>query len=127
MKADTSDIRNQPAYGAAEAARYLRLPAATLRTWLVGREYPKGEAHAKFHPLIKPASDQPLQLSFFNLIDIVLSKCEMRRIMMWRKRCRSGEDGRRRSRCTRGDDASTRAARGHVCDERESCAELAVE
>ena len=69
MKADTSDIRNQPAYGAAEAARYLRLPAATLRTWLVGREYPRGEAHAKFHPLIKPASGQPLQLSFYNLIE----------------------------------------------------------
>ena len=69
MKADNSDIRNQPAYGAAEAARYLRLPAATLRTWLVGRGYPKGEAHARFHPLIKPVSDQPLQLSFFNLIE----------------------------------------------------------
>jgi len=30
MKAGASDIRNQPAYGPAEAARYLRLPAATL-------------------------------------------------------------------------------------------------
>jgi uncharacterized protein (DUF433 family) len=69
MKADTSDIRNQPAYGSAEAARYLRLPAATLRTWLVGRDYPKGDTHAKFHPLIKPASGQPLQLSFYNLIE----------------------------------------------------------
>lgn len=69
MKADTSDIRNQPAYGPAEAARYLRLPAATLRTWLVGRDYPKGDAHAKFHPLIRPACAQPLQLSFYNLIE----------------------------------------------------------
>jgi uncharacterized protein (DUF433 family) len=69
MKADTSDIRDQPAYGPAEAARYLRLPAATLRTWLVGRDYPKGDEQAKFHPLIKPASPQPLQLSFYNLIE----------------------------------------------------------
>ena len=69
MKTGTSDIRNRPAYGAAEAARYLRLPAATLRTWLVGREYPRGDAHATFHPLIKPASSQPLQLSFYNLIE----------------------------------------------------------
>jgi len=69
MKADASDIRNQPAYGPAEAARYLRLPAATLRTWLVGRAYPKGDAQATFHPLIKPASTQPLQLSFYNLIE----------------------------------------------------------
>jgi uncharacterized protein (DUF433 family) len=69
MKADASDIRNQPAYGPAEAARYLRLPAATLRTWLVGRAYPKGDAEATFHPLLKPANQQPLQVSFYNLIE----------------------------------------------------------
>ena len=69
MKVDASDLRNQPAYGPAEAARYLRLPAATLRTWLVGRDYPKGDTHATFHPLIKPANTQPLQLSFYNLIE----------------------------------------------------------
>jgi len=63
------DIRNQPAYGPAEAARYLRLPAATLRTWTVGRDYPKAGTHATFHPLIRPAQRQPLQLSFFNLIE----------------------------------------------------------
>ena len=69
MKVDVQDIRYQPAYGPAEAARYLRLPAATLRTWLVGRDYPKGNAHARFQPLIRPASGQPLQLSFYNLIE----------------------------------------------------------
>jgi uncharacterized protein (DUF433 family) len=69
MKSEAMDIRNQPSYGTAEAARYLRLPAATLRTWLVGRDYPKGEARATFHPLIKPAGKQPLLLSFFNLIE----------------------------------------------------------
>jgi uncharacterized protein (DUF433 family) len=68
MKA-TADIRNQPAYGPAEAARYLHLPAATLRTWLVGRVYPKGETSATFPPLISPARRQPLQLSFYNLIE----------------------------------------------------------
>lgn len=66
---DATDLRHQPAYGPAEAARYLRLPAATLRTWLVGREYPKAGEQARFHPLIKPANRQPLQLSFFNLIE----------------------------------------------------------
>jgi uncharacterized protein (DUF433 family) len=69
MKANASDIRNRPAYGPAEAARYLRLPAATLRTWLVGRAYPKGDAQATFHPLIKPASTEPLQVSFYNLVE----------------------------------------------------------
>jgi uncharacterized protein (DUF433 family) len=67
--ANHPDLRNQPAYGIAEAARYLRLPAATLRTWLVGREYPKGDAHATFHPLIKPAARQPVLLSFYNLVE----------------------------------------------------------
>jgi uncharacterized protein (DUF433 family) len=69
MSTRAPDIRNQPAYGPAEAARYLRLPAATLRTWLVGRDYPKGGTQATFHPLIRPAQRQPLQVSFFNLIE----------------------------------------------------------
>lgn len=69
MTTKATEIRDQPAYGPAEAARYLRLPAATLRSWLVGRDYPKGEARAQFHPLIKPANRQPLQLSFYNLIE----------------------------------------------------------
>lgn len=64
-----ADIRNQPAYGLTEGARYVRLPAATLRTWLVGRHYPKGDGHARFHPLIQPARSQPLQLSFYNLVE----------------------------------------------------------
>jgi uncharacterized protein (DUF433 family) len=69
MKTATPDIRNEPSYGPAEAARYLRLPAATLRAWLVGRDYPKGESRAMFHPLIKPAGKKPLLLSFYNLIE----------------------------------------------------------
>jgi uncharacterized protein (DUF433 family) len=69
MPARTDDIRNQPAYGPAEAARYLRLPVATLRSWVVGRAYPKADGQAAFHPLIKPAKRQPLQVSFFNLIE----------------------------------------------------------
>jgi len=40
-----------------------------LRSWLVGRDYPKGDSKASFHPLIEPASRQPLQLSFYNLIE----------------------------------------------------------
>lgn len=69
MKTKGQDIRNQPAYGPAEAARYLRLPAATLRSWVVGRDYPKAGTHARFQPLIRPATQQPLQLSFWNLVE----------------------------------------------------------
>ena len=35
------DIRNQPAYTLAEAARYLKVAPATLRSWVVGRSYEK--------------------------------------------------------------------------------------
>ena len=69
MKHKGQDIRNQPAYGPAEAARYLRLPAATLRSWMVGRDYPKGGSQVRFQPLIRPANVQPLQLSFWNLVE----------------------------------------------------------
>lgn len=69
MTARHQDIRNRPAFGPAEAARYLRLPAATLRGWVVGRAYPRAGSQAVFQPLIKPVHDQPLQLSFFNLIE----------------------------------------------------------
>jgi len=69
MNTQKINLRDQPAYGLAEAGRYLRLPAATLRSWVVGRAYPKGESVAKFQPLIKPAKKEPLVLSFYNLIE----------------------------------------------------------
>ena len=58
-----------PAYVVADAARYLRLPAATLRSWVVGRQYPTAEGGGQFHPLIRPASKHPTLLSFSNLIE----------------------------------------------------------
>jgi hypothetical protein len=36
-----TEIREQPAYTVAEGARYLKLPVATLRSWVAGRSYPK--------------------------------------------------------------------------------------
>ena len=35
---DKTDIRHQGAYTLAEAARYLKLPQATLRAWAIGRD-----------------------------------------------------------------------------------------
>jgi len=58
-----------PGYVVAEAARYLPLPAATLRSWVVGREYPTAKGGGRFHPLIRPASRRPTLLSFSNLIE----------------------------------------------------------
>jgi uncharacterized protein (DUF433 family) len=61
--------RDAPAYTLAEAARYLRLPAATLRSWALGRQYPTAEGRADFPPLLRPASRKPPSLSFSNLIE----------------------------------------------------------
>ena len=64
-----SDIRNQPAYSVAEAARYLKVAPATLRSWVAGRPYPKGDGTAHSSRLIKPAKSPPPTLSFWNLIE----------------------------------------------------------
>ena len=64
-----NDPRHQPAYPLAEAARYLKLPAATLRAWTLGRPYPTIRGKGHFRPLIRPASGQPPLLSFSNPIE----------------------------------------------------------
>ena len=63
------DIRNQPAYTLTEGARYLKVAPATLRSWVVGRAYPKGQGLAHFQPLIQRAQKQSSMLSFWNLIE----------------------------------------------------------
>jgi uncharacterized protein (DUF433 family) len=69
MSAHEIDLRDRPAYGVKEAARYVRLPAATLRSWVAGRDYPRGGSVATFQPLIKAAGVRPPLLSFYNLIE----------------------------------------------------------
>lgn len=66
---NTSGDRDLAAYTLAEAARYLRLPPATLRSWVLGRQYPTAEGSGQFPPLIRPASRRPPLLSFANLIE----------------------------------------------------------
>ena len=68
-EATATDLRDSPAYTLAEAARYLKLAPATLRSWVLGRDYPTVEGGAHFLPLILPASTQPPLLSFWNLIE----------------------------------------------------------
>lgn len=67
--AQEKDLRDQPAYGLAEAARYLKLPAATLRSWVAGRSYPRAEGQGRFAPLIHPPARGPVGMSFWNLIE----------------------------------------------------------
>jgi uncharacterized protein (DUF433 family) len=63
------DSRNVAAYTVAEAAHYLRLPPATLRSWVFGRRYATTEGSSLFEPLIRPTSQTPPRLSFWNLIE----------------------------------------------------------
>ena len=65
----TSEPQERPAYSLSEAARILRLPVATLRSWTVGRPYPRGAGVARFHPLLHPPVERPPTLSFSNLIE----------------------------------------------------------
>jgi uncharacterized protein (DUF433 family) len=62
-------VLNMPAYPMGEAARYLRVSAATLRSWFVGRPYPTARGTSRFEPLLKPARIDPATLSFSNLIE----------------------------------------------------------
>jgi uncharacterized protein (DUF433 family) len=63
------DLRSQATYSLAEAGRYLRVAGATLRSWVVGRPYPRADGEGHFHPLIHPPSHHPPLLSFWNLIE----------------------------------------------------------
>lgn len=65
----TNDLRDQPAYPLSEAARYLKLPPATLRAWTLGRPYPTAHGSGHFRPLIRAVAGQPALLSFWNLIE----------------------------------------------------------
>ncbi len=68
-KATVTDLRDSPAYTPVEAARYLKLAPATLRSWVLGRNYPTADGGGHFRPLIRTASTQPPLLSFWNLIE----------------------------------------------------------
>lgn len=67
--AQDKDLRNQAAYGLAEAARYLKLPPATLRSWVAGRSYATSGGPGRFVPLIHPPVKRPPTLTFWNLIE----------------------------------------------------------
>jgi uncharacterized protein (DUF433 family) len=63
------DLRDRPSYPLAEAARYLKVPVATVRSWAFGRDYETTEGTKRFPAIITPASRQPPLLSFWNLIE----------------------------------------------------------
>ena len=65
VKADTRrtrDLRELASYGVRETAHALALPASTVRAWSVGA--------AEMKRLIRPASEAPLALSFWNVVEL---------------------------------------------------------
>ena len=63
------DPRELPAYSITEAARYLRMPEATLRSWVVGRPYPTTGGQRFFRPVIHLPEDGRPVLSFVNMVE----------------------------------------------------------
>ncbi|MCI0364555.1 MAG: DUF433 domain-containing protein, partial [Phycisphaerales bacterium] len=64
------DPRLSPAYSVSEAARYLRIPPPTVRSWVFGRDYPKRSGQGRFQPVVVLTKDPSHRLSFRNLIEL---------------------------------------------------------
>ena len=65
-----SDPRNIPTYSIGDAARYLRIPRSTIRSWTVGHSYRVKDGSSFFHPLIDISKEKPYLLSFTNLVEV---------------------------------------------------------
>ena len=64
------DPRLAPAYSIAQAAHYLKIPAPTVRSWVLGRDYPRQSGKGRFEPVIATPTDPEHRLSFRNLIEL---------------------------------------------------------
>jgi len=64
------DPRLAAAYSVGQAARYLKIPAPTVRSWVLGRDYPRQSGKARFKPVIDTPTDPESRLSFRNLIEL---------------------------------------------------------
>ena len=65
-----TDPRDIPTYSVGDAARYLRIPAGTIRSWTRGRHYPVKNGSNFFEPIIAVKDLKPRLLSFTNLVEI---------------------------------------------------------
>jgi uncharacterized protein (DUF433 family) len=64
-----ADPRELPAYSLREASRYIHVPPATLRSWVLGRTYPLKAGEGSFQPLLALPDPDVLRLSFKNLVE----------------------------------------------------------
>ncbi|MDB9309264.1 DUF433 domain-containing protein [Aphanizomenon sp. CS-733/32] len=65
-----TDPRDIPSYSIRDAAKYLRIPVGTIRSWTVGRNYPTINGVTFFKPVIATKDFKPTLLSFTNLVEI---------------------------------------------------------
>lgn len=72
MNRTAAQIREMPLYSAAEAARYLRLPASTVRAWSFGQGYRVKAGPRQFKPVISIADLKMRRLSFLNLVELLV-------------------------------------------------------
>jgi len=63
------DTRNLPAYSYVDAARYLKIPVDTLRSWVRGRSYQTSQGKRFSEPLIRLPGEDAKALSFINLVE----------------------------------------------------------
>lgn len=63
------DIRDAPAYTFLAAARYLGMPQATLRYWVIGRRSHHGGRSVVYEPLIRAPAGSRSHISFNNLVE----------------------------------------------------------
>lgn len=63
------DPREVPTYTPADAARYLKLPVSTLRSWVVGRQYKTSDGPTLFEPVVRLPDESVRLLSFINLVE----------------------------------------------------------
>jgi uncharacterized protein (DUF433 family) len=71
-KTDIYDGENPlelPAYTLPTAARFVRVPTVTLRSWIVGRNYETAKGTKRALPLIHPPAHGEGYLSFINLVE----------------------------------------------------------
>ena len=64
------DVLEIPAYSLPEAAHYLRIPVATLRSWVIGRSYPTERGKKWARALISMADHEGRLLSFVNIVEL---------------------------------------------------------
>ncbi|MBC8067593.1 MAG: DUF433 domain-containing protein [Deltaproteobacteria bacterium] len=73
------DPRDKPAYTLPEAAAYARVRPTTAKEWLVGRSARDSIRRRSAPAIISPASNDPLRLSFINLVELFVL-ADLRRV-----------------------------------------------